>query len=1116
MHTMATRNALFQFLHGSIRTIRPLARKAARTITALTLMASVVWVAPAQTVPAFAAGTTYYVAKTGSDTTGDGSQAKPWASIQKAADSIAAGSSVHVAVGTYDERVTISSSKSGSAALTTKFIADGKVVVAKGIVVNSSYTDLTGFEITPGTSGYYYTGQVSVSGVHNTLTGFYIHDTTGSGSAGACALYFGNGAAYNTFTDFTIERCYQRGIGYYPGDMSEATFHAGDTATHDNIVSNGEISQFGDIGVFMLGTANVLDGVDIHNQWLTGGLKGDGAGDGVRPIGVDLVIRNCKIHHIHQNWATQHADAIQFYYGTTNLLVENNVLGSWCVDGVAGWDSDACIMISSESGNSSMTVRNNVFLGGASLPINVNTGADAQHAFTLRMDVYNNIFWTRGSPRTGGASGYTSVASVFRNNIFKEGIYTEGSRYTLDSDYNLFLAASKKPVGEGSHSVVAADPRLVNPDITSATDYGVSANFGLKSDSPAIGRADASHATPTDFTGVARDAQPDIGAFEYRSTLPPTDTTAPTVSITSPTAGSTVSGSVAIAATATDTVGVTGVEFRADGVLLGTDATAPYTSTWDATSATAGSHTITARAVDAAGNAATSTVAVTVPAPADTTAPALAITAPVADATVSGSVAVAATASDAGSGVNRVEFRADGVLLGTDTTAPYGSAWDASSAQSGSHVIEAKAVDNSGNATTKSEQISILPQVADTTAPVTTASIGGTRNASGWYLSAPSVTLSANETATTQYQWDSATGSWNSYTAPITAPEGVHTLFFRSTDTAGNVATADSTTLRVDSGKPVITALTSSSHPDADVPSNASVAVFSFAGSDAISGVSGYSYSLDSVASGVPDTVSEGTSTNVSVAVTADGVWYLHVRALDAAGNWGSAASRKITVDRTAPSAPVLAAAAGTSTVGLAWAPASDAVATRILRSTGGAATSLSDGSATLMYEGSGTTYADSSAVAGTTYYYTAFSRDAAGNWSSSGIASVTIALSSPQSALVLSSSAKAVTAVQYFTLRGGYSVGGVPARAPASVTVWANNSGSWKKLGTASYNSVTASYELRTRVKRSTSFEMRIAGDSTRSAIVSNRVTVTLVSSVTVKSPSRTTSLTTPGKVAQ
>ena len=71
----------------------------------------------------------------------------------------------------------------------------------------------------------------------------------------------------------------------------------------------------------------------------------------------------------------------------------------------------------------------------------------------------------------------------------------------------------------------------------------------------------------------------------------------------------TVSGSsVALAATAADNVGVARVEFKVDGTLIASDLTAPYAATWNATSATAGSHTILATAYDAAGNSAGSSV----------------------------------------------------------------------------------------------------------------------------------------------------------------------------------------------------------------------------------------------------------------------------------------------------------------------------------------------------------------------------------------------------------------------------------------------------------------------------------------------------------------------------
>ncbi len=179
-----------------------------------------------------------------------------------------------------------------------------------------------------------------------------------------------------------------------------------------------------------------------------------------------------------------------------------------------------------------------------------------------------------------------------------------------------------------------------------------------------------------------------------------------------------MSGSVAIAATASDTgSGIARVEFRADGVLLGTDTTAPYAGTWNAASAAAGSHTILATAYDVAGNSANSSVSVTVPAPADTTPPVVSLTSPASGATVSGSVAIAATASDTGSGIARVEFRADGVLLGTDTTAPYAGTWNAAAAAAGSHTILATAYDVAGNSANSSVSVTV-PAPADTTPPV--------------------------------------------------------------------------------------------------------------------------------------------------------------------------------------------------------------------------------------------------------------------------------------------------------------------------------------------------------------------------------------------------------------
>lgn len=86
----------------------------------------------------------------------------------------------------------------------------------------------------------------------------------------------------------------------------------------------------------------------------------------------------------------------------------------------------------------------------------------------------------------------------------------------------------------------------------------------------------------------------------------------PTVSITSPAAGSSVSGTVSFAATASDDIGVSTVSFYVDGALVSTDGTAPYSYAWDTTTYSNGSHTLRATAWDTASQTATQTLSVTV------------------------------------------------------------------------------------------------------------------------------------------------------------------------------------------------------------------------------------------------------------------------------------------------------------------------------------------------------------------------------------------------------------------------------------------------------------------------------------------------------------------------
>jgi hypothetical protein len=93
----------------------------------------------------------------------------------------------------------------------------------------------------------------------------------------------------------------------------------------------------------------------------------------------------------------------------------------------------------------------------------------------------------------------------------------------------------------------------------------------------------------------------------------PADTTAPTVTLTSPAAGATLTGTTTLTATAADDTAVTKVEFYEGTTKLGEDLTSPYAFDWNTTTAANGSYTLKAIAYDAAGNSTpSSTVTVTV------------------------------------------------------------------------------------------------------------------------------------------------------------------------------------------------------------------------------------------------------------------------------------------------------------------------------------------------------------------------------------------------------------------------------------------------------------------------------------------------------------------------
>ncbi|MBI1767735.1 MAG: discoidin domain-containing protein, partial [Bacteroidetes bacterium] len=87
----------------------------------------------------------------------------------------------------------------------------------------------------------------------------------------------------------------------------------------------------------------------------------------------------------------------------------------------------------------------------------------------------------------------------------------------------------------------------------------------------------------------------------------PSDSIAPTVSLTSPVSGDTVSGTKVLTANASDNIGVARVDFVVDGNIVGSGYSSPFNYSWTTSGVANGVHSVSARAYDGSGNSKTST-----------------------------------------------------------------------------------------------------------------------------------------------------------------------------------------------------------------------------------------------------------------------------------------------------------------------------------------------------------------------------------------------------------------------------------------------------------------------------------------------------------------------------
>ena len=205
-----------------------------------------------------------------------------------------------------------------------------------------------------------------------------------------------------------------------------------------------------------------------------------------------------------------------------------------------------------------------------------------------------------------------------------------------------------------------------------------------------------------DLRAVATDLSGHVGTSPIVTTS--VDNTAPTASLTRPTAGATIGGPAApLTAAASDpTSGVASVlfQYRPTGgggfTDIAVDVSSPYAVSWDATTVATGSYDLRVVATDVAGNVTMSSpVTVTV----DSTAPLVVLDNP--GANLSGTVTLTATTS--GSPAAKVTFErspagaSNWTTIGTDTSSPWSASFDTTAVADGLYDLRAVAADALGN-----------------------------------------------------------------------------------------------------------------------------------------------------------------------------------------------------------------------------------------------------------------------------------------------------------------------------------------------------------------------------------------------------------------------------------
>ncbi|HKN15808.1 MAG TPA: right-handed parallel beta-helix repeat-containing protein [Candidatus Sulfotelmatobacter sp.] len=479
----------------------------------------------------------FYVATTGNDSN-PGTQASPWRTIQHAADTARAGSTVYVRGGIYEELVTINRSGNAKDGFITFQSSPGETAVIdaerftpsgrQGVLTihNQSYVRIEGFEIRNFHTAEHRLAPLGIdvmgSGSHVELLKNNVHhieqtfegrDAPGSGGNGFGIAVYGTDAK-TPISELVI-------------DGNEV--HHLQTGSSESLVVNGNVTNFRITHNIVHDNNNI--GIDVIGFERT---APDPAVDQAR----DGVVSGNLVYNITSRGNPaygndENSDGI-YVDGGTRVLIEQNVMH----------DVDFGIELASEHkdrATSYITARNNLIYHAHTAGVSIG-GYAPERGHTEHCIVINNTLYDNDTSATG--SGEFQMQWNMADNIFANNIVYAGSRCLIAVnksqvdkqrppvmiDHNLYYCASGAKAstwGETSGTVTGFDnyvqstgndrhSRFLDPYFVNAA----AKNFHLRPDSPAIaaGTTEGVLAGELDLDGSPRvkSGKIDLGCYQTK------------------------------------------------------------------------------------------------------------------------------------------------------------------------------------------------------------------------------------------------------------------------------------------------------------------------------------------------------------------------------------------------------------------------------------------------------------------------------------------------------------------------------------------------------------------------------------------------------------------------